>query len=324
MAKLRDTIVAPAWRKWQAFWFGEVDLLPVCVFRAALGFLFFLFVMSRTNDLEMFYMNRGFIPSSYVPHVEFFGYQKSIFHHVDSLAVLTVGHYALLFSLACLTIGLFTRISAVASYFLLLMFVNRNPAVQYGVDFIGMFYFFYLMFCDSGARFSVDSWWRGKRRDLRSQLASAATDVFSTVFLRLMQIQVCIIYFYSGIAKMKGTRWWNGSAIWDVLTMEGLIRFDMSFVAYFPDVLVIFCYLILLWEMYFPVLIWTKSFRNLLIVFGCLMHVGFGFFLQIPIFGALMCSVYILFLDPALVRRGLERITGFIRVRLRRVPAYSR
>ena len=297
-----------AWRGWQEFWFGEVDLLPICVFRAALGTCLFFFVASRTGDLELFYTDRGFIPTSYAASVTFLSYQKSIFHYFDNLAFVTVCHYTLLVFLAMLALGLFTRVSSVASYLLCLMFVNRNPAVQYGVDFISMFYLFYLMFCDAGARFSMDAWLKGRHRT--AQLAPSVSGVATSIAFRLMQIQLCIIYFYSGTAKLKGTRWWNGSAIWDVFTMEGLVRFDMSFLAYFPHLLVVFCYLTLLWEIYFPVLIWTRPFRNLLIVFGCIMHIGFGYFIQIPIFGAVMCSLYLLFMDPAQLRALLEKGMG--------------
>jgi len=32
--------------------------------------------------------------------------------------------------------------------------------------------------------------------------------------LLLLQIHVCVIYFFSGLDKGIGTNWWNGEAIW--------------------------------------------------------------------------------------------------------------
>ncbi|MFT3883817.1 MAG: hypothetical protein QM703_29820 [Gemmatales bacterium] len=40
----------------------------------------------------------------------------------------------------------------------------------------------------------------------------------ATLALRLIQIHMCIVYFISGLAKLQGSTWWNGSATW--LTMN--------------------------------------------------------------------------------------------------------
>jgi hypothetical protein len=95
--------------------------------------------------------------------------------------------------------------------------------------------------------------------------------------------------------------------------MEGLVAFDFSFMAYFPHLLVFACYSTLLWEIFFPTLIWLKPFRLPLILFGCLMHIAFGVVLQIPVFGMLMCAVYLPFLDPKLV----EQFFSFLQLKLK-------
>ena len=289
-------------RKWDEFWFGKITLAPLCAFRIALGALMFIFVLSRSSDLEVFYTNKGFLTAAYADLVEYFTYQKSIFYIYDDIRLITSMHIALLLSLIALTLGFYTRVAAVLVFVLNLMFINRNPAIQYGVDFISSFYLFYLMFADSGARFSIDAA-RLKKKVGKSGYPRESRDILTPVAFRLMQIQLCVIYFYSGTAKLKGSRWWNGSAIFDVLTMEGLVAFDFSFLAYFPHLLVFACYMTLLWEIFFPTLIWIKPFQLPLIIFGCLMHIAFGVVLQIPVFGALMCAVYLLFLDPSLIER---------------------
>ena len=163
------------------------------------------------------------------------------------------------------------------------------------------------MFTKSNAWYSLDAWLaKRKKQDMK---AFRAMDLFTSVAIRFMQIQICVIYFYSGVSKLRGTRWWNGSAIWDVLSMEGLARWDMSFLVWVPDVLVFLCYSVLLWEIYFPALIWFRNLRVPIIVLGIAMHLGFGLFISIPNFSMLMVSIYFLFLT----NQNIENVLVFLR-----------
>jgi hypothetical protein len=111
-----------------------------------------------------------------------------------------------------------------------------------------------------------------------------------------MQLQVCVIYGFSGLTKLQGVRWWDGSALWDIFAAGGLQRWDMSFVAHVPIVIASAVYLVLLWEIYFPALIWAPRLRLPMLAFGVFMHIGIFLFMNLPSFGFLMISLYVLFL----------------------------
>lgn len=308
LQKQLATVAKRALDNWQFFWFDANASLHWPLFRLVFTPIFFLFVLSRSTDLGLFYSESGFLPTAYGQSHSYLSLQKSIFHYFQSTQLVVFCHYALLLALVSLGLGLFTRTSAILCFALNLMFINRNPAIQYGADFVSSFCLFYLCFANSGQALSLDRFLgRDRKGPLIANLDSMA--------FRLLQIQLCVIYFYSGISKLKGTRWWNGSAIFDVFTMEGLVRWDMTFLAYLPDLLVAACYLTLLWEMYFPILIWTRPFRLLLIVFGALMHMAFGIFLNIPFFAAIMVSIYILFLN----RNEAERFAAYLKRTFRKL-----
>lgn len=302
---------------WNEFWYGEKNLKALAIFRIAIAAIFFSFFLSRIPDLELFYTNTGLIHSSnFMMDENLAHYHQSIFRYVDSLELVQALHALLLLSLFTLTIGYKTRLSSVLVYVLHLMFIQRNPGVQYGIDFIGTFYLFYLMFTKSNAYYSLDALLAQRKKRLMKKFR--APDLFSSVAIRFMQIQICIIYFYAGAAKLKGTRWWNGSAIWDVFSMEGLARWDLSFVVWIPDALVFLCYLVLLWEIYFPVLVWFQKSRIPIIIFGTLMHLGFAILINIPNFSIFMISIYILFLS----NQNIESILAFCYKQYRRfLPA---
>ena len=127
-----------------------------------------------------------------------------------------------------------------------------------------------------------------------------------------MQIQVCVIYGYSGMEKIKGWRWWNGSALWDVLSAGNMQRWDLSFVAHMPVVIAAMVYVVLAWEIYFPVLIWVPKLRLPMLAFGVAMHIGIFLFMNLPSFGFLMMTLYLLFLSEKELQLGLSGLKAWL------------
>ena len=287
---------------WSRFWFdsrSDSELPMLAVFRISFSAVMLFSYFSRTFDLEFFYAEDGILPSAYRVTVELFRFRPTPLDGVNSLLLLQGLHAFFLFCLFCLMLGLFTRWSAVTSYVLHMIFLNRNMAVQFGVDTIGTFFLLYLCFAQSGARLSIDAFVRPRKR---------AQTTLSHVMMRLMQIQVCVIYGFSGMEKLKGTRWWDGSAFWDILSAGNLQRWDMSFVANMPVVIATVAYAVLLWEVYFPVLVWVPRLRLPMLAFGVAMHLGIFVFMNLPSFGFLMIANYILFLKEEEILWGLNRL----------------
>src|SRR6185312_15831168 len=80
---------------------------------------------------------------------------------------------------------------------------------------------------------------------------------------RVLQIHLCFVYFFGGLAKLLGSGWWNGSNLW-----RSLIRPPFNLLS--PDILVRFKYAlpivgisICMIEIGYPVFIWMKKTRFL-------------------------------------------------------------
>lgn len=292
-------------KTWNWFWFDSRsnDALSVLsFFRICFSLVMLFCYVSRAFDVDFFYSEQGLLPSWHIANVEFFKYHPNILGGISSSLVLNGLHSVFLLLLVLLALGFATRIVAPLTYFLHMMFINRNMSVMFGVDMIATFYFLYLCFANSGAQFSLDKkigWSNPKQSPL------------SHISWRLMQVQLCVIYGFSGLEKLKGTRWWDGSAIWDVLSMGNMQRWDLSFVAHAPVLLAANVYVVLFWEIYFPILVWVPKLRPLVLAFGVLMHLGIFLFMNLPSFGFLMISLYILFLNKAEIEKILAaRLPG--------------
>lgn len=284
-------MIASGWQAWSRFWFESDSPSRMRLFRLAFGLLIFALYLIRSLDLELYFSNEGVLPLSVVRELMPLQYRPSILHYWEGDAPLWSLHALFLLSLLSMAAGIFPRASAIVALVLHVSFIHRNMASVYGVDLISTFFLFYLCFANG-----------------REDAGSASRTLGSMVF-RLSQLQVCIIYGYSGLEKLKGGPWWKGEAIWDVLANAQLARWDFSFVSYVPLLIVLATYTTLIWEVYFPVLIWLPRFRYPMLFFGVLLHIGIGVGLSIPFFGTLMIVTYALFLEDRHAKRLLSKVT---------------
>ncbi len=283
-------------RRWQEFWFGPIDLLPASVFRLCFGIGIFVFYAWRLRDFSFLFSDAGILP---------YAMSRDIFPDFVTSSIpwglLATPSLALplyLFFLLCLfalAVGWLPRLGVVLTFCLHLVFVNRNPIAVYGADQIASCLLFYLCFIRSSAYLRL-----GKRTRESDPLTS---DLLSTVGCRLIQVQLCIIYVYSGLAKAQGKSWWQGDALWNVLANGQLTSIDFSFLQNFPTVLTVMTYLVVLWETYFPCLVWLRATRTPSLLLGVFLHTLIGITMGIPFFSLFMISTYLLWIEPSTLKK---------------------
>src|SRR5437762_14164315 len=69
---------------------------------------------------------------------------------------------------------------------------------------------------------------------------------------RVLQLHLCVIYFFSGLTKLLGSGWWNGESLWRALTRPPFDRVS-------SEVLIQGIYLFILFELGFCLL--ESSYR---------------------------------------------------------------
>lgn len=284
---------------WNRFWFETGAPERTRLFRVVFGAMLFALYLIRTLDLELFFSESGVVPLSVAPDLIPMEYRKSLLFIFTSDLALWIVNAILLVSLATLTLGIASRLSAFVAFVMHVSILHRNMAPNYGVDMIATFFLFYLCFAD----FSSPE----KRR------AAGPKAWLGSMALRFLQLQTCIIYMYAGLDKVKGPQWWGGEALWGVVSNVQIARWDFSFLSSFPLGVVLATYFTLVWEIYFPVLVWFKAVRPYVLVFGVLLHIGIGVTVSIPFFGALMIISYIPFLEEDYAARLNRLLPSFLR-----------
>jgi hypothetical protein len=150
----------------------------------------------------------------------------SIWFHVTDPTWMWVCHGIMLFIMFLFTIGFCTRVTSVLTWLSILCYIQRHQTSLFGMDTIMNLIVFYLMIGPSGAALSVDRllthYWQSMRAR-REGLAlphfvpRPAPSVSANLALRLLQLHVCIVYVASGLSKLQGPAWWNGTAVWSTM-----------------------------------------------------------------------------------------------------------
>jgi hypothetical protein len=218
---------------------------------------------------------------------------------LNEWTVLSVAWWLLLCAAFGLLLGLFSRLSAIVAWFLHLCAAKSGEFVSYGVDNFMTIGLFYLMLSPLPDRYSLDRrFWQPKAVD--KQLLG--------FFRRALQVHLCLIYFFGGLAKSLGSGWWNGSNLW-----RSLIRPPFNVIS--PEILVHFKYLlpiagIAIWllEVGYPFLIWNRTTRRVWLISICAMHLAIGLAMGMYLFAFVMIVLNLAAFGPRFASPGPTKL----------------
>lgn len=286
------------WR-WDAFWFAPQDLLGLAFMRVALcGTMLYMYSV-RLFNLQYFSESSWITKeTSWMAMPELYRPPFMWTFWPDAWAPAL--HSLLVVFLFLLTLGIGGRVLMALTWVLVMGFLQRNYSVNFGADVVCALFMFYMLFTNSCERLSVLNLRRHKEHFKKS-------DFISSMMIRMLQFQICVIYGYTGWEKLKGGSWWDGTALWSVMANPQMTNFDFSFLRHTPWILPVVAYLTIIFEVYFPVMVaWPKT-RYLWLVIGALFHAGIGIFMGLGPFATAMMSTYFLFIDPLILE---QRILG--------------
>jgi hypothetical protein len=209
--------------------------------------------------------------------------------------------------LAMFTIGFWTRVTSVLALVVTISFVHRVPAATFGLDQINAMLLLYLTIGPSGQALSADRWLARRRRGEAATRPSPSAS--ANLAQRLIQIHMCIIYFFAGTSKLQGEAWWNGEAIWRSFANLEYQSIDMTWLAWHPWILDLLTHVSVLWEISFCLLIWQPRLRPLMLAGAILLHLGIGACLGMWTFGLIMLVGCASFLPNEAVRRSVAAMT---------------
>lgn len=275
---------------WQRFWFTPQPTSTLAVFRITFGLLVFAWTLAFVPDVNAFFGAHGVEAR---PPLNLSNGWWGVLNISDAHG-LVVGLYAMLLvaSLA-LAVGYRTRLASVLVFVGVMSIERRAPAVLNGGDDLLRILSFFFMFAPAGAALSVDRW--RKHRDSFWEFPARAPWA-----LRLIQVQVSVMYLASVWEKLQGAPWRNGTAVSLSLGLQDLQRFPApGFITHSLVISSVMSYSTLAIELMVGVLVWNRAARPLVLALGASLHLGIDIFLRVTFFSETVLTSYIAFLSPA-------------------------
>src|SRR5260370_1019475 len=116
--------------------------------------------------------------------------------------------------------------------------------------------------------------------------------------LRLSQLQVAVLFFFSGVEKVRGDAWWHGYAVWMALTNQEFSNVPIGWLASHFWIVNLLTQGTMFFEVAYPFLIWGRATRPFFLVGAILLHLGMAVMMGLYLFSFVMIVVHLSFLRP--------------------------
>ena len=275
------------WTAWTAFWFTPSNPFLLSVLRIFVGSLLAWSNFVWLLDQEGFFGLSGWQSAGNVWRLNDQPWHWSWYFPAQTLlATKSLTAVSLLASIS-LSVGLLTRPAACIAFAGYVSAVNRAPLNTFGFDDVLGIMLVPLIIGTAGARLSVDSIFQKKQ---------SVPNTETTIALRLIQVHLCILYFFSGCGKLLGASWWEGTALWGAVANIQYRTIDLTFLAWHPLLINALTLGTLFWEVSYSALIWPRLTRPLVLAMAAFVHLGIGLTMGMMEFGIAMLIANMAFL----------------------------
>jgi uncharacterized membrane protein YphA (DoxX/SURF4 family) len=270
----------------QKWWTEPVPAQRLAALRIGVGFVLLLDVsgtyLPRVHDF--------FGPDSLTAQGTFVGtttwleWHRLLLDHVTTMEAWILLLWVWLAAAALLMLGVLPRMSAAAAWFLSISLTRINPAMHNTGDQVRSILLMYLALSPCAAVWSVTALWKKRRH--------GPVLVYPWP-LRLLLIQMALIYFMNGLSKLPGPHWPAGQALGIVLGDSAWTRWSFAGWPMPGWLLQAMTWMVLAWELGFPFCLCVSRLRGPALCMGAAFHVGTGVTMQLGPFPLYMLCFYL-------------------------------
>jgi hypothetical protein len=194
------------------------------------------------------------------------------------------------------------RLPAFCAWFLHLMFFAVSFKSVYGLDCFLNIALFYCLIGPNGSFGSLAA----------PAPAERPRRVSDALILRLLQLNVCLVYASAAVAKGRGADWWDGESIWRAVAQPqftGIV--PMLWLHAYPMIATVAGWATLATEGAFPILVWFRPTRRVALIAIVAMHLSIALILNLKLFSAIMIVLDIAAFGQPEVRLAVNRLRRF-------------
>ena len=287
--------------------FEPVSPLPLAVLRIVFGAYGFVYFLRLVEPLTFAYGDQGLVRfGADLPRQ--IQWQFNLLRWLPLPSDLAVDVFVAAGCLvaALVMVGLWVRVAGVVLWLLSLSAVGSIHSNSGDAIVVVLAYLLMLagLAGHSGACLSLDA-----RRRVRWRGPAARSNQIPAWPMRLLQLQLIAIYFFTGVYKAMNAVWNQGEAMHYVFAQSSWSRMDLTWLASYPAALAALTFGVLLFELLvFPVFVWFRRSRLAVLALGLVFHYGIAMTMKVFIFQEIMTVYYICFLEERHLMPIVDRL----------------
>ena len=280
--------------RWNRFWFEPSHPASVAALRIVAGLATLYYLLSAIPDLITFLGADGLLPNATIlralqQDADISNYRVSILYYFDDPVMLWAFHIFSIAAALAFTAGLFSRVTNVVTLIVVLSWVHRLPLFTWQFEPILTMLLLYLCFAPTGACYSIDRRWKGP----------PTPSWTATIAVRLIQVHVCMLYVMFALSKLASPVWWLGGGAYLLAAQSEARVVDFTFLRDYLFVINLWTHAIVLFELAFPILIWGRLWRPIMIALSLPIWLGIALLTGLVDFALLMILVNLAFIPGA-------------------------
>ena len=301
------------------FFHAPADVRMFAALRIGYATFLLINVLCWLPDLDKWYSEEGVLPLA-ASRQTIDAKCLTLFQILPtSRLVLHVCYGVFLFHIVALLVGWWPRVQAACCYVWLVSFHHRNNLLIEGEDTVFRVIGFLLIFMPLGTAWSIDSVRRSKTPSMTTPLMVDGWP------LRLLQIEMAMLYFSAAWSKLLGSAWRDGTALYYVARLDEYWDHHLvpTWIVDSPWTIRGMTWMTLALEFSVPVLIWFPPTRRVALLMVILFHLGCDYAMHLFLFHWIMLVGWLSFATPddAALLRNLFRSAFH---RLRQITGRSR
>lgn len=282
---------------WNQFFYAPIDARRMALVRIGFALLILIYMAILYPDLSTWYGPQG-LYSADADAETAIPQQWSVLRWLPTEPAEAEVWLQRIFWLhiACtlmLLVGFLSRINSVIVYVLLVSWQWRNPLILDGEDSVFRLVGFFLILMPSGRAWSIDRW------IFRS--SEEACPLAPAWPLRLLQLQMMVIFIAAALYKLGGTAWLDGTALSYVGRLDDLFgRFRIpSFFFEVPILVRLITWSVIVIELFAPMFLWFRETRRWALLAIVMFHLSNEYTMALFLFHWIMLLGWSTFVTSA-------------------------
>lgn len=136
-----------------------------------------------------------------------------------------------------------------------------------------------------------------------------ASDAIQSFAIRMVQLQLCFVYFFAGFGKAIGFDWLDGNAMWYIFNIYSpeFVKGVLPAIAEFPIIFKVLSWSVLILELSYPIFMYIKKTKRVFIYAVIAMHIGIMLLMGLYTFGLIMIILNVIAFGNHLIPDFLQK-----------------